>query len=376
MLNIFIPQETLENIVIDNMASDMEPEEQNVWFKIFSKQDYIYVSSLDENKYLTQEDPLFILSDSCGVEIRYATDYIEDIPQKHQSVTEYWNGIFLLDITEEEAEIIQDNYGVICQSIDNMDASILMDEGLRFSLKKGEIGYSWDEMLERMNATHIPSNHLFLIDRYLLARDKDKDEDDDLNDLLINIYDIVNTMLPTNELKCRYKITFIIGEQKEGNSFSISEISRIVNEELIPSLKRSYGIDVEFIYLTYLSGLYTATHNRCILTNYTVTQLEHSIKAFEWKKNKDGIFEKVSTCLQTILPQGLFTSSGLNGYCDSPHKTHHDVMSAIYGNLVWWVKNYLTTKSSYAFNGKKMNINKRYEVIKKEEKPFLYEKNY
>lgn len=375
MLNIFIPQETLEEIVIANMPSTVEPEEQDIWFKIFSKQDYIYVSSLDEKKYLTQEDPLFILSDSCGVEIRYATQYIEDIPQNRQSVTEYWNGIFLLDISEKDAAQIQKDYGVICQSIDNLDASILMDEGLRFSLKKGEIGYSWDDMLERMNAEHIPSNHLFLIDRYLLARDKDKKEDDELNDILINIYDIVNTMLPTNDLKCRYKITFIIGEQKEGQSFSTSEISRIVNEELIPSLNRSYGIDVEFIYLTYQSGLYTATHNRCILTNYTVTQLEHSIKAFEWKKNKKGILEKVSTCLQTIMPQGLFTPSGLNGYCDSPHKTHDDVMSAIYNNLIWWVKNYLTTKSSFILNGKNTKINKRYMTKKIGKIESLFELN-
>lgn len=374
MLSIFIPQETLEDIVIDNMPSTMEPEDQDVWFKIFSKQEYIYVSSWNEKKYLTQEDPLFLL-DSSGVEIRYATQYIEDIPQNHQSVTEYWNGIFLLDISEEEAAEIQRDYGVICQSINNMDASILMDPGLRFSLKKGEIGYSWNDMLEPINAENIPSNHLFLIDRYLLARDKDKKEDDDLNDILTNIYDITNALLPTHHLLRRYKITFIIGEQKEGSSFSTYEISKIIDEELIPSLNRSYGIDVEFFYLTHLSGLYTATHNRCILTNYTVTQLEHSIKAFEFKKNKEGMLEKTSTCLQTITPQGLFIPSGLNGYCDSPHKTHHDVMSATYSNLVWWVKNYLTSKSNYVLNGKSTKINRRYKTKKIGKIDYLFESN-
>lgn len=373
MLSIFIPQDTLEDIVIDNMASDMEPEDQDVWYKIFTKQEYIYVSSWDEKKYLTQEDPLFIL-DSSGVEIRYATQYIEAIPDNHELVTQYWNGIFLLDVTKEEASEIQRDYGVICQSTNNMDASVLMDPGLRFSLKKGEFGYLWNDMLEAVNAEKIPSNHLFLIDRYLLARDKDKTEDDDLNDILTNIYDIMNTLLPTHHLQCQYKITFIIGEQKEGSSFSTSEISKIIYEELVPGLKRLYGIDVEFLYLTHLSGLYTATHNRCILTNYTVTQLEHSIKAFEFKKNKDGILEKASTCLQTIMPQGLFTPSGLNGYCDSPHKTHHDVMSAIYTNLVWWVKNYLTPKSTYSCNGETMHINRRYGIQKIEEKDSLYEK--
>ena len=262
MLSIFIPQETLEDIVINNMASDTKPEDQDVWFKIFTKQKYIYVSSCDEKEHLTQEDPLFIL-DSSGVEIRYATQYIEDIPQNHQSVTEYWNGIFLLDISEKEASQIQKDYGVICQSVKNMDASILMDPGLRFSLKKGEVGYFWNEMLEAINAEQIPSNHLFLIDRYLLTKDKDKTEEDDLNDILTNIYDITNALLPTHKLECRYKITFIIGEQKEGLSFSASEVSQIVYEELIPCLNRSYDNRTECVMSMGFSLLKWAVQAAC-----------------------------------------------------------------------------------------------------------------
>lgn len=353
MLSIFIPQETLEDLVIDNMASDMEPEEQDTWFKIFTKQDIIYVSLLDENNYITEEDPLFLLTKSYGVKINNATNYMNAIPAHPESVTQYWNGIFLLNISEEDAAAIQRDYGVICQSIDCMDASLLMNPDLRFSLKKDEKGYSWDLILQNIKAKYVPSNHLILIDRYLFARDDDKRKKDDLNFTLRNLYDIMDTMLPMNELKCHYKFTLIVGEQKEGLSFPISEISSIIHDELIPNLKRSYDIDVEILFLTYLSGLYTATHNRCILTNYTVTQVEHMIKAFDGGR---------STCLQTIMPQGLFTSSGLDGYCDSPHKTHHDVTKAIYDNLVWWVKNFLTTKSTYYFNGKETNVRDRYAI--------------
>ena len=99
MLSIFIPQDTLEDIVIDNMASEMEPEDQDVWFKIFTKQEFIYVSSWDEKKYLSQEDPLFLLNKSYGVKIEDATDYINTIPNHPESVTRYWNGIFLLNMS-------------------------------------------------------------------------------------------------------------------------------------------------------------------------------------------------------------------------------------------------------------------------------------
>lgn len=371
MLSIFIPQETLEDIVIDNMASDIEPEEQDTWFKIFTKQDIIYVSLLDEKDYITEKDLLFRLTKSYGVKIKNATNYINAIPAQPGSVTKYWNGIFLLNISEDDAAAIQRDYGVICQSVDCMDASVLMDPDLRFSLKKDETGYSWDLMLHNISAEHIPSNHLILIDRYLLVRDDDKkgkkkgkkakkqeedekkEEENELNFILHNLYDIMNTMLPVDELKCRYKVTIIVGEPKEGFSFSISDVSKNIQDELIPSLERLYDIDVEILYLTHLSGLYTATHNRCILTNYTVTQVEHMIKAFDGGR---------STCLQTIMPQGLFTSSGLDGYCDSPLKTHHDVTKAIYDNLVWWVKNFLTTKSTYYFNGKETNVRDRYAI--------------
>lgn len=48
--------------------------------------------------------------------------------------------------------------------------------------------------------------------------------------------------------------------------------------------------------------------------------------------NNCGKSTKVSTCLQTILPQGLFTLSVLKGYFDSSNKNHLGLMG----------KNYLT----------------------------------
>ena len=358
MLSIFIPQDTLEDIVIDNMASDMEPEDQDVWFKIFTKQEFIYVSSWDKRDYITEEDPLFLLNKSYGVKIEDATEYINTIPDHPESVTRYWNGIFLLNISEDEAAAIQHNYGVICQSVDSMDASVLMDPDLRFSPKKKEKGYSWYFMMDKINAEHIPSNHLILIDRYLFA---------DINELemtLDNVFEILDAMLPHHMLKSPYKVTLIVGEQEDGTGVAPSKAAQEVYN-MIPDLGRPYPINVEVLYHTYLSGLYSSTHNRCILTNYTLTQLEYKINAFE---------EGTSQCMQTITPQGLFSTNGLNGYCDSPHKTHDDVMTAIYNNLVWWVKNYLTPKSTYSCNGETMHINRRYGVQKIGEKCSLFEK--
>lgn len=343
MLSIFIPQDALEDILIDNMDASMEPEQQNVWYKIFTTQEVIYVSSWDDSKYLSADEPLFVFAESYGVELRYETEYIEGIVDNHELVTRYRNGVFLLDINKEDAETIQRDYGVVCQSIQYLDESVIMDPGIDFRPKKNEEGYSWDIILNAINAEHYPSNYLILIDRYLFCKN------DDFDSALQNIYEILDVMLPKHQLKRSYKISIIVCQQEEAPS--LTEIAKRVND-IVPYLKRPYKIDTEILYLTYLSGLYTMSHNRCILTNYTITQLENKIDAFEDGRSK---------CLQTITPQGLFTNSGLNGYCDSPYKTHHDIMSAIYNNIRWWLDNYLTTKSRYAFDGKETYINDVYK---------------
>lgn len=358
MLSIFIPQDTLEDILIDNMPSDMEPEDQDVWYKIIINQEVIYVSSWDDTKYPLDEDPLMKLSNSFGVEVRTETPFFEAVPDNHKLVTQYKNGIFLLDIPEEEAAEIQRDYGVICQSIDNMDASVLMDQGLRYSPKENDEKYTWYYMLERISAEHIPSNHLIMIDRYLFA------ENDKIESTLDNIFYILDTMLPHHQLKCPYKVTIFYGEQKEGSGVGISQAASEVYK-IIPDLERSYDINVEVIYVSHLCELYKPFHNRRILTNYTITQLEHKLNALEKEK---------STCQQTVLPQRLFTLSGLAGYCDSPHKMHHDLMSYINDYLIWWTKNFLSPKSVYSFNGQVKLVNKRYEVEEIGKKSFLYEK--
>ncbi len=345
MLNVFIPQEKLEDIVIKNMASSTNEADQDVWFKIFTKLKYIYISSLEEKKYLTTEDTLFLLEESYGIEIKYATKYIDSISDHPESVTQYQNGIFLLDISEEDAEAIQRDYGVICQSIKKMDYSVLMDPDLKFSLDKKDDNYTWYSMLERIDAAHIPSNHLIMIDRYLFANEKE------LGNSLDNIYGILDAMLPTHKLKCPYKVSIIIGEQQDGKGVALSYAAHKVYD-MTSELDRPYPIDVEVFYHTHDSGLYSRTHNRYILTNYTITNAGYKLNAFD---------DDNSQCMQPIYVQGLFSINGLDGYCDSPHKSHNDLMLAIYNHLNWWIKHPTTEDCLSAYNGNVVPINNIYQ---------------
>lgn len=75
MVCFFIPQDKLEDIISEEM--DKNQDEQSNWFKIFSHQNAIFVSSLDDYCYMDYEEPLFIFCESYGVEIIHETDYIE-----------------------------------------------------------------------------------------------------------------------------------------------------------------------------------------------------------------------------------------------------------------------------------------------------------
>ena len=360
MLSIFIPQEILEDILIENMASDTKPEDQDVWFKIFTKQKVIFVSSWEKKRYYLndpEEDPLIRLSNAYGVKVLYATQFIEDIPLNHRLVTNYWNGVFLLDISPKDAAEIQRDYGVICQSTAQMNASVLMDLGLRFSFKEGPTKYYWDKILENISFKHYPSNRLILIDRYLFAGEGS------LENVLDNIFDIMDNMLPIHKIIGAYKVTLIIAQPKEGDSYPLSTIAENVYR-LVPDLARPYPINIEILYLTNKSCLFPFTHNRCIMTNYTITQVDHMLNAFENAKDENGNTIRKSRCLQSIVPQGLFTPMGLNDKCDSPHEIHHYLMSAIYSYLFKGEKKSKssTPKCIYAYNGKIMNISNKYET--------------
>ncbi len=370
MIDIFIPQDTLEDIILENMPSTTAEEDQDIWFKIFSKQKYIYVASDDDHEYVSKEEPLFYLSDSYGVEIRYETKYINGIANNHDLVCQYPNGIFLLNIDEADAEQIQQDYGVICQSVDNLDSEALNDPNLSFSPNMGQEGYTWKKILSRINSKHYPSNHLTIIDRYLFSGSEYFDS------ALQNVYEIVNAMLPTHKLKRNYKLTLFIGEQEDAKSVPLELINQGICE-MLPLMMRPYGIDFELFFLYHQSPLYKSTHNRRILTNYTITTIEHMTDAF-----KDGI----SKCQQTIHVHGLYSTASLDGLCDAPYKMHDDLTEDICDYIGKWVYN--TSKNNnkkryrkkmeyndiYMLNSQKTDIKTRYGTKRKYNEWTIYEK--
>ena len=341
MVCFFITQDKLEDIVCEEMEKDQD--EQSNWFKIFAHQNTIFVSSLNDNKYLDYEEPLFIFCESYNIEIKFETDYIENIPNNPASTSRYPNGVFILNISEEEAKKIQQEYGIICQSIDTMDDGVLVNEGNQFEPDKDDTDYDWNYILANYGYSEVPSNHLLLIDRYLFA-DENSEE---INSALQNIYEIFNNLLPKNSLKCSYLISFFISQDVlEKYNLSLNEIGEEIHK-MILELSRNYTINIEFISMRHRCGLYRNIHDRFIITNYTITKISHMLNAFEDGKSK---------CMQTITAQRLFTQKGLNDYCDSPIKMHTNVTNAIHRYFTWRRYHPEASDCVYMYNGQFSNI--------------------
>lgn len=349
MVCFFIPQDKLEDIISEEM--DKNQDEQSNWFKIFSHQNAIFVSSLDDYCYMDYEEPLFIFCESYGVEIIHETDYIENIPNNPASTTRYPNGVFILNISEDEARIIQEEYGVICQSIDKMDDGVLVSDGNEFEPNKDDTEYDWNIILANYVYSEVPSNHLILIDRYLFA----DDYSEEMSSALQNIYEIINNLLPTSSLRCPYLISFFISQDVlDKYNLSLNEIGEEI-DNIIDSLSRNYSINIEILSMRHHCGLYKNIHDRFIITNYSIIKISHMINAFEDGKSK---------CMQSITAKRLFTKKGLNDYCDSPIKMHTNVTDAIHRYFTWRENHPDVLDSRYMYNGQ-LSIMNNHNVYQK-----------
>ena len=56
--------------------------------------------------------------------------------------------IYLLKIDKQKAEKIQKDFGVICQSIDDLDETILTKGIIDMSPRKGDKEYGWNKILK------------------------------------------------------------------------------------------------------------------------------------------------------------------------------------------------------------------------------------
>ena len=302
MFRVFISAASLEKLCLEEMLKDRS--QQNSWFLLLSKQNIIY---LDKNIYDEWEygDTLFTFSESYQIDFQHSTiNYNTLAKESPESLLTEPQGAFLLDIDKETAKTIQEKYGLICQSTEDLNDCLLSSNECKFTLFKNMNNHSWKELFEK--GSKVPSNALIIVDRYIFGWENKLKSG--CVDGVENIKQIMKAVLPTT-LSCDYHVLILFDSSSSSDrDFELKKVAQQLEKYKTQVLKRSYNIIIELFSVTYKCANYDDTHNRKIISNYFIGSAEHLLKAF--KNNGDAI------CSQDIRIEFAY-SHGLIDYSDS-----------------------------------------------------------
>lgn len=265
--------------------------QDNAWFKMIRKLKKVYVnddpfSECDESN---PDDDLFLTLDEMGVKlVDDEKAFINDIPKNPSSVLNHPCGIYLLDIDDSLANQIQEDYGVICQSIGNLNDKPLTQSHFSNELNEDSEGLSWSKMFAHYK--QLPSNSFLIIDAHLFENDR-FDENQNVYDPqrsigINNLYEIISTLLP-NQFNGEFHIGILLTDYDIAKSMGkvrtnltnkrISKAIHRLKERLDCSYKDNLIIEVFFFDCR--DDRHRMIHNRRILSNYFIITADYRLAA-------------------------------------------------------------------------------------------------
>lgn len=318
MISIFTTKENLESICLD--------EKKQPWLNILFKLKQVFVDDADifMDDVDPENDPFYIL-DEMQVNIDPSKkDFINDIPENPALVLSQPSSIYLLNISPAKAFQIQKDYGVICQSTNNLNHTPLSQPHISTELLEDEIDKSWKKIIARF--MNLPSNSLIIIDAHLFDEDRfdnakncyDTGHQDGLN----NISEIINCMLPQT-FKGVYHIGVLITDMDKAEAGGRSR-SNLTNEQIALAINRlkkgfnrDYAINIEVVFIDPADDGHKLIHNRRVISNYFMLTADYKLAAFRNGKSK---------CDQTIAIHPLFENIDILPNTDKKEKRiRHDL---------------------------------------------------
>lgn len=299
MFRIYITAEALADACLQEQSRPYS--EQSTWFHILRKQNKIYTIGYKPptSDTLLEDD----FSDSgiiAGMNAAYNIDfipqdeYINSIKRDHSNVYKQPNAAFFLDISKEEAQQIQEEFGVICQSVDNIDTSVFTEECVRFEFVNYKpVRGGWKELFDVQSL--IPSNSLCIIDRFLFTNDGISNPNSGYeSEVIYNGLDtlllILNHALPS-KFGDTYHVTIICEKAHVKNrlifqtlQYKIFDIIELISE------RKGYPIFAQVIAVDGKIAKYTnpLTHNRQIVSNYYRIGFPNGVDAILFYSGSQG----------------------------------------------------------------------------------------
>ncbi len=340
---------TTEQELINILSS----HEDNVWKDVVKKQHYVFVSLPPGRINWDENNRLLSAFHRSGKKIYAYPDFFEKIKKDQAKMTKMSTPIYLLDITKEKAEEISREYGICCYAIGTMAKPFIVKRGWDIETTDVEKPNSWDFFYGDINSY---CNSIVIIDRYLFSCDYNKkngDPDEIIQDSYTNLEQIMDNILP-KESKCddfTLTIIFSCSSNKGGMGEDTPTFTEIIEE--IQTIKerigRPFDYDIEVISVDKGCAYYNDTHDRFVITNYSITEASHKLKAYR----TGGI----SLCKQKLFFDYTYSKGIEEGDKSSlPATTQERVLNALQ-NYIRNRKN--RKKIRYAFNGEEYALQER-----------------
>jgi alkylated DNA nucleotide flippase Atl1 len=252
-------------------------EEFPNWNRIINDHAEIVLDT-DQAQLDTQiEDPeniifLFLHSNARSIELKSSKSIFQNIYSKLETVLDDPKAVYFLNLTQSEAEKLQEDTGIIINCGDKIDDDILL-KGVNLDwLADEEIQNNWTNILTPFY--NYPSNSIIINDRNLFSNEERR-----VNIGVNNILRILGNILPTS-LSVDYHVLIQTEQKSETNNKSkCDDLARLLNEGIREL--RNYNFQIEIIFYFAGTSFYKHTHNRRIYSNYKYGKSENSLASFK-----------------------------------------------------------------------------------------------
>lgn len=273
-----------------NLIKILHSKDTNVWKKILNLQDAVFISS--PLKEWDRKNKTLLAFHRSGKKLYSYNEFFDAINIDPSCILKLSQPTLLLDIKSNKAKTIMDDFGVCCYSINSKDKPFYTSPGWDIEVNAPEvIDKSWRYFFSGLDKC---CNSILIIDRYLFSSQWNKCSecpDDNIQDSYDNITCILENILPDSipndslEVSIVFDISTVTSSGRNQRQVpSFQDIATQI-EQIRSAIVRPYTYHLELISFQKGCAFYNETHDRFIITNYSITEATHKIKAF----NRSGL---------------------------------------------------------------------------------------
>lgn len=268
-IKVYLAKDTFEEIAV------LDEEYPNL-NRLFKESAVFVLDMTDEELDKSLEDSesdFAIFCNSHNLKTTAEESVLQNLKANKDELVRHCRSLFLMDVTEVEAEKIREETGVLVMSKQNIDDNIFNRGYWRHRFVKdvaikGNAITEWIDVLKNM--PWLPTNSLVITDDYLFSESSVS-----IADCTENVKGLLDAILPQN-LSVDFHILISCSHpncDEQSRNRIVGDIKAYIKS------KRNYDIKIEFVF-------HGAIHQRKVITNYNVMVGDKGFVNFNNKKKK------------------------------------------------------------------------------------------